>query len=167
MRPVIWMFVGLAAAPAVAYLVFRLAKGLGFLDPPADRQHELRRTIMLAVYAFLVFLPVLIYGFGKNWPGAWILFGILDTAALVFFAGSGIWAARELWRIRHPETRLPETAAGYGERAEVSGEHPVSEALAAAPLATPPVTPAGSSPSSSSSSSSSKADEEPVPPSEL
>jgi hypothetical protein len=35
MRPVIWMLVALAAAPAAAYLVFRLAKGLGFLDPPA------------------------------------------------------------------------------------------------------------------------------------
>lgn len=106
-RPFLWMALAVLAAPAVAWLVYRLAKGLGFLEPPLDRQHELRRTIVLAIYSFLLFLPVLIYGFEKRWPGAWIVFGIVDGLALLFFAGSGAWAARALWILRHPEPRLP------------------------------------------------------------
>jgi len=100
----------LVTAPAIAFLVYRGARELGFLEPPVDRQHELRRTIMLAVYALLLFLPVLVFGFGKRLPRAWVIFGILDGAALLFFAGSGAWAARELWALRHPEpdVRRPE-----------------------------------------------------------
>lgn len=101
-RPVLWLLIGIAAAPPVAYLVYRLARELGFLEPPRDRQHELRRTIVLALYAFLAFLPVLIYGFGRGWPRAWILFGVANGLALVFFAASGIWAGLELWKLRHP-----------------------------------------------------------------
>lgn len=97
-----WMLFALLAAPAIAYLVFRLAKVLGFLEPPADEQHRLRRTIVLALYAFLVFLPVLLYGFERRWPRAWVIFGVLNGAALLFFAGGGIWAAVRLWRLRHP-----------------------------------------------------------------
>jgi hypothetical protein len=103
MRPVLWLLIGIAAAPPAAYLVYRLARALGFLEPPLDRQHELRRTIVLALYAFLAFLPVLIYGFGRGWPRAWILFGVANGLALVFFAASGIWAGVELWKLRHPE----------------------------------------------------------------
>jgi hypothetical protein len=106
-RPFLWMAVALLAAPAVAWLVYRLANGLGFLAPPLDRQHELRRTIVLAVYAFLLFLPVLIYGFEKRWPRAWMIFGVVDGLALLFFAGSGIIASRALWKLRHPEPTLP------------------------------------------------------------
>ncbi len=95
------MAIALAAAPAFAWLVYRLAKGLGFLEPSIDRQHELRRTIVIAIYAFLLFLPVLFYGFEKGWPRAWVLFGFVDGLALLFFAGSGVWAARTLWKLRH------------------------------------------------------------------
>ncbi|HEY6147926.1 MAG TPA: hypothetical protein VIZ69_09515 [Thermoanaerobaculia bacterium] len=114
-RPFLWLAVALAAAPAFAWIVYRLAKGLGFLEPPADRQHELRRTIVVAVYAFLLFLPVLFYGFEKRWPRAWIIFGIVDGLALVFFAASGWWAARALWKLRHPEPELPEPAPDDAE----------------------------------------------------
>ncbi len=104
------MALALAAAPAFAYLVYRLAKGLGFLEPPIDRQHELRRTIVLAVYAFLLFLPVLFYGYEKRWPRAWVLFGFVDGLALIFFARSGLWAARSLWTLRHSDV-LPTGAS--------------------------------------------------------
>jgi hypothetical protein len=137
-RPFIWLALAFAAAPAFAFLVYRLAKGLGYLDPPMNRQHELRRTISLAVYAFLLFLPVLIYGFEKGWPRAWILFGILDGGALLFFAGSGVWAARELWRIRHPvlePTSLPlASPASAVEPPAPPATH--DDALASAPLTT-------------------------------
>ena len=96
------MLLALCAAPAVAFLVYRLARGLGFLEPPADRQHALRREIVVALYAFLIFLPVLFYGYGKAWPRAWILFGIFNGLAMLFFAVSGGRAAFLLWRLRHP-----------------------------------------------------------------
>ncbi len=108
-RPVLWMLLALVAAPPIAYLVYRLAAGLGFLEPPIDKQHEQRRTIIVALYTFLLFLPVLIYGFEKGWPRAWIIFGIVNGLALLFFAASGIWAARRLWKLRHPD--FPEVEA--------------------------------------------------------
>ncbi len=114
-RPFVWLAVAVAAAPAFAWIVYRLAKGLGFLEPPSDRQHELRRTIVVAVYAFLLFLPVLFYGFEKRWPRAWVIFGIIDGLALAFFAASGIWSARALWKLRHPGPVLPEPGAGPDE----------------------------------------------------
>lgn len=129
-RPFFWMAVALAAAPAVAWLVYRLARGLGFLDPPADLQHELRRTIVVAVYSFLLFLPVLIYGFEKRWPGAWIIFGIVDGLALAFFAVSGVLSAIRLWKLRHggslavpagPSPAGPADPAGF--EVEHAGEH--------------------------------------------
>ena len=46
-NPALWFLVALLAAPAAGYLVYRLARGLGFLDPPIDLQHELRRTILV------------------------------------------------------------------------------------------------------------------------
>jgi uncharacterized membrane protein YedE/YeeE len=106
-RPFLWLAVAVAAAPAFAWIVYRLAKGLGFLESPSDRQHELRRTIIVAIYALLLFLPVLFYGIEKRWPRAWIIFGVVDGAALLFFAASGAWAARALWKIRHPEPVIP------------------------------------------------------------
>lgn len=125
-RPFLWMGFAVLAAPAFAYLVYRLAKGLGFLEPPMNRQHELRRTIVLAVYAFLLFLPVLFYGFEKRWPRAWVLFGFVDGLALLFFAASGMWAARSLWKLRHAAlpsngaaaaAAVPAEAAALGEAA--------------------------------------------------
>lgn len=101
------MLLALVVAPAVAYLVYRLARGLGFLDPPADKQHEHRRAIVIALYALLVFLPVLLHGFEKRWPPAWILFGIASGAALVVFAFVGIRAAIALWKLRHPDVTEP------------------------------------------------------------
>jgi hypothetical protein len=114
-RPFLWLAVALAAAPAFAWIVYRLAKGLGFLEPPADRQHELRRAIVVAIYAFLLFLPVLFYGFEKRWPRAWVIFGVVDGLALLFFAASGAMAARALWRLRHGEPVLPEPRAADAE----------------------------------------------------
>jgi hypothetical protein len=115
-RPFLWLAIAVAAAPAFAWLVHRLAKGLGFLDPPMNREHELRRTIVVAIYAFFLFLPVLFYGFEKRWPRAWVIFGFVDGLALVIFASSGIWSAWKLWKIRHPDLpaapaeSLPESA---------------------------------------------------------
>src|SRR5262249_3389677 len=109
MRPVLWSPLALLAAPAVAWWIYKLAKGLGFLDPPADEQHELRRTILAALYAFLLFLPILIFGFGRGWPRAWIFFGIMNALALASFSYAGIRAAVRagLGRLRFPPVVLP------------------------------------------------------------
>src|SRR6185369_5114396 len=113
-RSLLTMLLAIIAAPAVAFLVYRLARGLGFLDPPADRQHELRREIVVALYAFLIFLPVLFFGYEKAWPRAWILFGIFNGLAMIFFAVFGGRAVLHLWRLRHPDPAEPppESAAG-------------------------------------------------------
>ena len=108
MRPMLWMLFALLAAPAIAWWIYKLAKRLGFLDPPADEQHELRRTILAALYAFLLFLPILIFGFGRGWPRAWIFFGIMNGIALAIFAYAGIRAAVRLWKLRFPPVVLPE-----------------------------------------------------------
>jgi predicted Na+-dependent transporter len=90
------------AAPAIAFAVYRLARGLGFLDPAMDKQHEHRRTIVVALYALLLFLPVLFYGFEKQWPRAWVLFGIATGLALLVTSAIGIRSAVLLWKLRHP-----------------------------------------------------------------
>ncbi len=123
-RSFIWMGLVLLASPGFAWLVYRLARELGFLDLPRDREQELRRTIVIALYALLLFLPVLYYGFEKRWPPAWKIFGSIVTLALVIFAAAGIWSARQIWKIRHPEPSL-------STREPPSGE-PVDAALAAA-----------------------------------
>jgi hypothetical protein len=96
------LVLALLATPALTYLVYRLAKGLGFLDPPSDRQHEYRRTILTALFAFLLFLPILLFGYANDWPRVWRIFGVVNGLALIFFAGMGALAARRLWRLRHP-----------------------------------------------------------------
>src|SRR5262249_13009157 len=77
------------SAPALAYLVFRLARQLGFLDPSRDLEHEYRRTIMVALYALLLFLSIFLFGWGRGWPRAWIIFGVVNGLALVVFAAVG------------------------------------------------------------------------------
>ena len=106
-RSALTMLAALAVAFAVAFLVYRLARGLGFLEPPADQQHALRREIVVALYAFLIFLPVLFYGYEKAWPRAWIIFGIFNGLAMLFFAVFGGRAALRLWRLRHPGPAEP------------------------------------------------------------
>jgi predicted Na+-dependent transporter len=102
------MLLAFCAAPAVAFLVYRLARGLGFLERPADKQHEYRRTIVVALYALLLFLPVLFFGFEKGWPRAWILFGIAAGLVLAVCAAVGVWSGIALWRLRHPDSPEPE-----------------------------------------------------------
>ena len=102
-RSVLTMLLALCVAPVVAYMVYRLARGLGFLEPPSDKQHEHRRTIIVALYALVLFLPVLFYGFEKGWPRAWILFGIATGLVLAVCTVAGIWSVIALWKLRHPE----------------------------------------------------------------
>jgi len=99
-----WPFLVLAllVAPALAWGVYRLAKELGFLDPPWNPEHEERRTIIASLYAFLLFVCVFLYGFASSWPRVWIVFGIANALALVFFAAIGLRAVRRLWKLRHP-----------------------------------------------------------------
>ncbi|HSS44394.1 MAG TPA: hypothetical protein VLO07_03550 [Thermoanaerobaculia bacterium] len=141
MNPLRWMLLAVLTAPIIAYLVYRLAKGLGFLDPPVDKQHEYRREIIVALYSFLLFLPMLLYGYEKGWPRAWILFGIFNALALIFFAVSGVWSARRLWRLRHPEDqaafrerRAEKREAGLAE-AEIRGRDTPLADLPASPEA--------------------------------
>jgi len=116
-RASLLLLAAILASPAAAYLVYRAAKGLGFLDPPVDRQHELRRAILAALYAFLIFLPVFLFGWERRWPRAWIAFGVASGLALVFFAASGLISARALWRLRNGQGS---GASGQGSRAETS-----------------------------------------------
>ncbi len=101
-RRVLALTLALASVPAAAYAFYRLARGLGFLDPPQDKQHEYRRSILVALYALLLFLPVIFYGFGTGWPRAWALFGIASGLALAVTGALGIRSAVALWRMRHP-----------------------------------------------------------------
>jgi hypothetical protein len=99
----LWLFlVALLASPAVAYLIYRLARELGFLEPPLDRQHELRRTILAALYALLLILPVFLFGYAQRWPRLWVVFGVFSGLALAFFGLSAALAAWKLWKLRHP-----------------------------------------------------------------
>ena len=106
-RPVLILVLAMLAAPAVAYLVYRLARELGFLDPPMNLEHELRRTITLALYTLLLFLSVFLFGWGKGWPRAWIIFAVVNGLALVAFAVVGVIAGTRLWKLRHPEPSEP------------------------------------------------------------
>ena len=99
MRSLVLAFI---VAPFVVYGVYRLARGLGFLDPPWNPEHEQRRTIVATIYALLLFLCIFLWGYANAWPRVWAIFGIVNAVALVFFLGLGILAARRLWKIRHP-----------------------------------------------------------------
>jgi len=98
-----WKFfvLALVAAPVLSWGVHRLARELGFLDPPWNPEHEERRTIIASLYAFLLFLCVFLFGYANAWPRVWALFGIVNGIALVFFAALGLRATRRLWKLRH------------------------------------------------------------------
>ena len=89
-------------AGAATWLIYRLAKGLGFLDPPWNAEHEQRRTIVVALFAFLLFLSVFLFGHANAWPRVWAVFGVINAVALVLFGAIGVIAGRRLWRLRHP-----------------------------------------------------------------
>ena len=101
-RPMTLLVLALLATPFAAWGIHRLAKGLGFLDPPWNAEHEQRRTIVVALFAFVLFFAVFLFGHSNGWPRVWAIFGIVNAAALVFFAATGYAAARRLWRLRHP-----------------------------------------------------------------
>jgi hypothetical protein len=105
-RSLLTVLLAVCAAPAAAFLVYRLARGFGFLEPPVDKQHEYRRTIVVALYSLLLFLQALFVGFEKGWPRAWILFGLATGLVFAVCAAVGVWSAIALWRLRHPN--IPE-----------------------------------------------------------
>ena len=109
-RELVWLLVAIALSPLVAWGIYRLSKELGFLDPPMDKQHELRRTIIVSLYCFLLLLPTLLFGYERGWPRIWILFGIVNLVALGFFGVAGVMSMIRLWKIRHPEPAVPEIA---------------------------------------------------------
>jgi len=80
------LVLAVVAAPVMTYVVYRLARGLGFLEPPWNKEHEYRRTIIAAIYAFLLFLPILLLGYANAWPRVWWIFGVVNGLALVGFA---------------------------------------------------------------------------------
>jgi hypothetical protein len=112
-RPMMLLAIALVATPFAAFGVYRLAKGLGFLDPPWNSEHEQRRTIVVALFAFVLFLSIFLFGHANAWPRVWALFGVVNAAALLFFGATGVVAARRLWRMRHsnPEAGPPPSAA--------------------------------------------------------
>jgi len=102
----------LVTAPALAWGVYRLARELGFLDPPWNAEHEERRTIIAAMYALILFLCVFLFGYANAWPRVWAVFGVVNARALLFFAALGVRSAVRLWRLRHPvRPGLPEAGA--------------------------------------------------------
>ena len=117
-----WMLFVLAllVATSLAWGVHRLAKELGFLDPPWNPEHEERRTIIASLYAFLLILCVFLYGYANSWPRIWIVFGAANALALVFFAAIGLRAVSRLWRLRHPAAE-PVAPAPDPESAEEPG----------------------------------------------
>jgi hypothetical protein len=116
-RAMRYFVLALAASPFLTYFVYRLAKGLGFLDPPWNKEHEYRRTIVAAMYAFILFLSVFLFGHANAWPRVWAIFGVVNGVALVLFAAMGVSAAWKLWRLRHPTAAPAEPAA----QSEASG----------------------------------------------
>ncbi|HEY1434000.1 MAG TPA: hypothetical protein VGG65_01415 [Thermoanaerobaculia bacterium] len=110
-----WKFFALAVVltPSLAWGVHRLAKELGFLDPPWNPEHEERRTIVASVYAVLLFLCVFLFGYANSWPRVWAYFGIVNALALVFFVALGLRSVGRLWKLRHPApAREPSPDAG-------------------------------------------------------
>ncbi len=117
------LVLALLVAPFVAFYVHRLAKGLGFLDPPWNPEHGERRTIIAALYAFLLFSCIFLFGYANAWPRVWAIFGVVNGIALVVFAGFGIFAARRLWKMRHAALPPP-AAAPPSDPGETAGEKP-------------------------------------------
>jgi hypothetical protein len=145
-RSALWLLVAIAASPAIAYLIYRLARELGFLEPPLDQQHEYRRSIVLSIYCFLLFLPVLLFGFDRGWPRVWVLFGIVNVLALLTFGFFGVWAAMRLWKLRHPE--LPDLRIADAPAANVvelpaplASENILEDSTTSAPAPAEPVPP--------------------------
>lgn len=101
-RPMRYLVLAVLAAPALTYFVYRLARGLGFLDPPWNKEHEERRTIVVALFAFVLFFSIFLFGYANSWPRVWAVFGVINGLALAIFAGAGTLAARRLWKLRHP-----------------------------------------------------------------
>lgn len=108
-RPMMLLVVALLATPFATWGIYRLAKGLGFLDPPWNAEHEQRRTIIVALFAFLLFFSVFLFGHANAWPRVWAVFGVINAVVLVFFGAVGVIAGRRLWNLRHPK---PAAAAG-------------------------------------------------------
>jgi hypothetical protein len=106
-RPMWLLAAAVVAAPLIAWLVYWLARELGFLDPPFNAEHAERRTILVAMWAFLLSLSIFLFGFASGWPRIWAAFGVLNGIGLVIFAGLGVAAARRLWRLRHPAPAAP------------------------------------------------------------
>ena len=116
-RPMKWFLLAVLVAPFLSYLVYRLAKGLGFLDPPWNAEHEQRRTIVAALYAFLLFLSIFLFGYANAWPRVWALFGVVNAITLLIFVGLGTTAARRLWVLRHPKKESPAATEEPGDEA--------------------------------------------------
>ncbi len=104
-RPMRYLVLATAAAPILAWATYRLARGLGFLDPPWNPEHEQRRTIVAALFAFVLFLSIFLFGYSYAWPRVWAWFGVINGLALLGFGGAGILAARRLWKLRHPKAQ--------------------------------------------------------------
>jgi len=122
-----YLVLALLAAPVLTYGIYRLAKGLGFLDPPWNREHEERRTIVAALFAFVLFFSIFLFGYANSWPRVWAVFGIINGLALAVFAGAGAAAAWRLWKLRHhpAPTALAAPPAGA-----VEDENPAGKPLA-------------------------------------
>jgi hypothetical protein len=124
-RAMRYFVLALAATPFAAYFIYRLAKGLGFLDPPWNKEHEYRRTIGAAMYAFILFLSIFLFGYANAWPRVWAIFGVVNGLALVLFAALGASAAWKLWKLRHPPPGPVEPGAvpeGSVPEEEVAGK---------------------------------------------
>jgi hypothetical protein len=121
-RPWKFFVLALVLAPVLAWGVYRLAKELGFLDPPWNPEHEERRTIIAALYALMLSLCVFLFGYANAWPRVWAAFGVVNAVSLVFFAAVGVRAILRLWKLRHPAPTplsggpAPEEPADAGPR---------------------------------------------------
>jgi hypothetical protein len=124
-RPMRYFVLAIVVAPALAFAVYKLARGLGFLDPPWNPEHEQRRTIIAAVYAFLLFLCIFLFGYANAWPRVWAIFGIVNAFALLIFLALGVSAAFKLWKMRHPDARAASAPPPPADGGDDAGGKPL------------------------------------------
>jgi hypothetical protein len=125
-RPVTLLALALLLTPFAAWGIYRLAKGLGFLDPPWNAEHEQRRTIVVALFAFVLFLAVFLFGHSNSWPRVWAIFGLVNAGALLFFGATGVVAGVRLWRLRHPAATPAAEAPPPAEEPGSPAEKPLA-----------------------------------------
>ncbi len=107
----------------LTFVVYRLAQGPRLpRSAAATGSTSIRRTILTALFAFLLFLPILLFGFANDWPRVWRIFGIVNGLALVFFAAIGDPGRAAAVEAPPPRRERPRPAARRAGTDEAAGK---------------------------------------------